>query len=159
MKAAVLFLFSLITIGSHAQDDLYYQAPKEPAAISNKANCIIITDSLTQQDYFKKITELLFESGYGVLNSDKEIGTITTGEKAFKNGTVKLNILIKDYRVVLRGDWKDNISIELYGVTAEQSWAVITHKGMKNSPYLNAWNEMNKIAVQIGSKREYLVKN
>jgi hypothetical protein len=158
MKAAALFLFSLITMTSFAQDDLYYSPPKEPSAIPKKANCIIITDTISQLNYYNKITDILFESGYGILNSDKASGTITTTEKAFKNGTVKLAILIKDNRVVLRGDWKDNISLDLGGVSAEPSWAIISFQGMKNSPYLNAWNEMNKVALAIGTKIEYLIK-
>ncbi|NLJ42509.1 MAG: hypothetical protein GX431_02550 [Bacteroidales bacterium] len=72
--------------------------------IPPKANTIIITDSLTMNQYYLKVTDILFESGYGKLSTDIENGTITTTEKAFKNGVVKLVILVKDNKVLLRGN-------------------------------------------------------
>jgi hypothetical protein len=124
--------------------------------IPPKANTIVIIDSLSQEQFYYKITDILFESGYGVLSSDKVAGTITTTPKPIKAGTVKLNILIKNKKVYIRGElqW---LAIDLGGVT-DNSPMVIDYKGMKNSPAMKAWNEMKNIADQIPGKKEYLIK-
>lgn len=126
--------------------------------IIKKANTIIITDSLSRDSLYNKIADLLFESGYGILNTDKVQGIITTTEKSFKNGVVKLNFLIKDQKVVLRGDYKDNLTIDLGGVSQGPSWNVINFAGQKNSINRSAWDEMYKISEQIPGKKEYVIK-
>lgn len=145
MKKALFLLFFLIPNLIEAQ-------------IPKKANTIIIVDSLSQEQYYTKINDLLFESGYGILNTDKSLGTITTTEKSYKNGSVKLNILIKDSKVLLRGDFKADMSITMGGVTATASWLAIEYSGGKNSAYRNAWDEMDKVAQLIPGSKEYLIK-
>jgi hypothetical protein len=126
--------------------------------IPQKTNTILITDTLSQAQFYSKIIDILFESGYGILTTDKELGTITTTEKPFKNGGIKLILLAKDKRVILRGDFKTSIGISMNGVTSEPSWNVIEYKGAKNSAYLNAWSEMQKISDQIPGTKEYQIK-
>lgn len=126
--------------------------------IPPKANTIIITDTLTMNQYYSTITEILFESGYGIQSTDKETGTITTTEKAYKNGSIKLVILVKDNKVLLRGDFKSDLEISLYGVTSEASWSVIENIGGKKSVYQNAWSELQKFANVIPGKKEYLIR-
>jgi hypothetical protein len=123
-----------------------------------KANTIVISDSLSQQQYFSKISDILFESGYGILNSDKETGTITTTEKPIKNSHVRLTLLIKDQKVLLRGQININLSINIDGVTAKSSFQTIENAGSKKSPLMEAWNEMVKIASQIPGEKEYQIK-
>jgi hypothetical protein len=144
MKSTFFALFLLLSIVCEAQ-------------IPKKANTIIIVDSLSQEQFYNKINDLLFESGYGILNTDKSQGTITTTEKSYKNGSIKLNILIKDSKVLLRGDFKTDLSIEIYGVTSNPSWSAIENTGGKNSAYRNAWNEMNKVAESIPGNKTYLI--
>jgi hypothetical protein len=126
--------------------------------IPHKANTIIITDTLSQSQFYSKITYILFESGYGILNTDKELGTITTTEKPYKNGGVKLILLIKDKRIVLRGDYTTGIGLSMSGVTSAPGWYMIEFNGAKNSPTQNAWLEMQKIADQIPGAKEYQLK-
>lgn len=122
--------------------------------IPRKTNSIVITDTLSQGQFYSKITDILFESGYGVLNTDKGLGTITTTEKPFRNGGIKLMLLIKDKRVVLRGDFKTDMGLTV----SEFSWLGIENKGAKNSVYQNAWSEMKKLADQIPGTKEYVIK-
>ena len=148
MKAASLLLIYLsINYAITAQEEI----PK-------KANAISINDTISASGYFSKITEILLENGYGILNSDQKNGIITTTEKPFKNGSVKLNFLIRENKIMLRGDYKDNLSIDLGGITAGPSWNEIRFIGQKNSITLNAWGELNKIAQQIPGEKQYLIK-
>jgi hypothetical protein len=127
--------------------------------IPKKANTIIVTNTLTKEQLYNSISNALFEVGYGILNGDKELGQITTTEKSFKTGVVKLNILIKDQKVLIRGDFKMSISINYgSGVTSNPSWSMIENKGMKGSAYQDSWNEMIKITDQIPGTKEYLIK-
>jgi hypothetical protein len=126
--------------------------------IPKKANTISINDTISALNYFGKITETLLENGYGILNSDQKNGIITTTEKPFKNGSVKLNFLIRENKVMLRGDYKDNLSIDLGGVTSGPSWSEIRFIGQRNSIALNAWEELHKIALQIPGTKQYLIK-
>jgi hypothetical protein len=140
-------------INSFMPHMLYAQEP-----MLKKANTIVISDSLSQQQYFSKISDILFESGYGILNSDKETGTITTTEKPIKNSHVRLTLLIKDQKVLLRGQININLSINIDGVTAKSSFQTIENAGSKKSPLMEAWNEMVKIASQIPGEKEYQIK-
>jgi hypothetical protein len=145
MKKMLLSMFLIISILCQAQ-------------ILKKANTISIARSGTQMECFNQVNTLLLEAGYGILNTDKELGIISTTEKSFKNGSIKLNFLIKDHKILLRGDFKDNLSLTLGGVTSGPSWNVIQNIGQKNSITQNAWNEMNKVAEAIPGEKEYLIK-
>jgi hypothetical protein len=148
MKKAIL-LMTTLTIGSLllAQD-----------LIPKKSNAIIITDTLSLLTYYKDISNLLYENGYGILNENRELGIISTTEKSFKNGVLKLNFLIKDNKIILRGDFKIDISLSLGSVSSVPTWSTIQYIGMKNSPSKNAWNEMIKISEAIPGEKEYLIK-
>ncbi len=147
MKKSVSFLLllSLFCI-SFAQD---------PAA---KANTIIITDTLSAQSYWKIVSALLIENGFGIQSADKETGTISTLPRSFKNGDSRFNLLIQDKRIVIRGDLTTGIGIDYGSVSSGASWYMIENKGGKGSPYNNAWNELFKFAELIPGKKEYLVK-
>ena len=86
------------------------------------------------------------------------MGTISTTEKSFKNGEIKLNILMKDGKVIIRGNFKSNINISMYGVSTAETWYTIEYTGAKGSAYRNAWNEMQKISDQIPGLKTYAVK-
>lgn len=143
--SAILFS-ALFGINAHCQE------------IPKKANLIVVNDSLTKQQYFDKCLGVLFENGYGIVSSDKDTGNITTTEKESKYGTLKLMILIKDYQVLLRGSFNNNVSISMYGVTSESSFIDISNYGTKNSPLKRAFEDMDNIAKQIGTNIEYRIK-
>jgi hypothetical protein len=145
-RRSLVAIFILLSAMSFAQD------------ILKKANTVIITDTITQQMYYSKITTLLFENGYGILSTDKEQGTITTTERSFKDGSIKLNILIKDNRVIMRGDFKASLTVSVGGVSSTASWLPVMNYGAKKSAYQNAWNELLKISDQIPGVKEYQIR-
>lgn len=135
---------------------LFFYGSLSAQEIPKKANVIIITDTLSQEQSYNKITEILFEYGYGIQNFDRPVGTITTTLKPIKGATVKLNFLIKDNKVSVRGDFLGP-SVELYDVINNRS-SVIENRGMNGSPAKNAWDELCKITDQVPGKKEYLIK-
>lgn len=128
------------------------------AQIPQNANTIIITDTLLQAQLYNKVSEVLFESGYGILNSNKETGIITTTDKPFQKGKIRLNLMVKDNKIILRGDYDMGISLNYGGVSTELNWTQIQHYGMKKSPNIIAWNEMQKVSDALPGQKEYLVK-
>ncbi|HNY52956.1 MAG TPA: hypothetical protein PK727_04560 [Bacteroidales bacterium] len=123
-----------------------------------RANIIIVSNDFEIMENARQLTEKLFELGYGVQNTDLSTGIISTTAKPFKNGEIKLNILVRDNKILIRGDFTTNISVHIGSVTSEQSWAVIENRGQKNSPYYNAWNEMNKLALLLPGEKSYEIK-
>lgn len=127
--------------------------------IPKKANIVKIYDTLTVQDAWKTINSVLITNGYGIENSNKETGTILTSNKPFKNGTIKLNILVNDDYTLITGNYKSNISLDYGGgVSDGPSTYQIAYTGQKNSVAMNAWNEMKKLIDQLPGKKEYSVK-
>jgi hypothetical protein len=146
MKKMLFSMFLLVAITCNAQ-------------IPKKANTITIAGNSSQADNFKQVNTTLFENGYGILNSDKELGLITTTEKSFIDGAIKLNILVKDNKVLIRGDYKMSVSINIgAGATIDPTWSTILFTGMKGSPAKDAWIEMSKLADAIPGDKEYLIK-
>lgn len=145
MKKAIFIILALTSFICKAQ-------------IPQNANTIIITDTLHKDQLYSKVTEVLFEAGYGILNSDKESGTITTTDKPFQKGKIKLVLLVKDNKVILRGDYDMGITVDYGGVTTSFNWTQIQHYGMKKSPNIIAWNEMQKVSDALPGQKEYLVK-
>jgi hypothetical protein len=143
MKKMLFSMFILISIPCNAQ-------------IPKKANTIIITINGTSEEYFNKISSILLENGYGIQSSDKTIASITTSEKPFKNGAIKLVLLLKDQKVLLRGQFSVDLSLGAGNSSAD--WMEIQYLGMNNSPFKNAWNEMNVISQAIPGEKQYLVK-
>lgn len=119
--------------------------------IPKKANTISISGQLSQVDYFKTITDLLFVNGYGILNSDKETGIITTTEKSIKQGSIRLTLLVKDNKVIIRGQFS------VPGITEDSQWESIQYQGQAKSAYMNAWNEMARIAEAIPGSKSYII--
>jgi len=154
----ILVLCSLCAAGQNkkaAADDLYYNTEKNECSLPKKANTIIITDTLSQQQFYNTITEILFESGYGLLSSDKTQGTITTSDKAIKTGTVNISFLIKNNRVIMRGNFRGPGALSPGGIDFSDL-SIIEYKGMNGSIAKNAWDEMKKIADQIPGQKKYL---
>lgn len=143
-RSTLLLSFMLFEIFAFAQQ-----------AVPKNANTIFITDSLDFEQNYNTISELLFTNGYGIFNADKSLGTITTNEKPLKNGSVRLIIMVKDNRIIIKGQVNANMEMSLYGVTSKSEWEQICYAGMKKSILMNAWNEMNKIAEALPGSKEY----
>jgi hypothetical protein len=149
MKLTILISVSFLIV-------LQYSYSQEQ--IPRKANLIVISDTISQHKYYSEITDILFENGYGIHNSNEETGTITTTDKSFRHGNIRLTFLIKNNRVLLRGQFNMNLSINYGGVSSDAGWVGIEYYGMKKSPAMTAWDEMYLIAKSIPGIRECLVK-
>lgn len=131
----------------------------EDTSIPRDANTILISNARTQQELYKEVTSVLFQNNIGISYADKELGQITTGPGAFKNGNYILNILLSDGSVLIRGQWSWNLTVTMSHVSSSPSdYHDIEYEGMIDSPKLNAWNAMQKIALQIPGNIEYLIK-
>jgi hypothetical protein len=128
------------------------------AQIPKNANTIIITDTVSKDQLYNKVTEILFEAGYGILNSNKESGIITTTEKPFKKGIIRLNLMVRNNKIIIRGDFDMGITLDYGGVLTALNWSPIEYYGMKKSPNIIAWNEMQKISDAFPGQKEYLIK-
>jgi hypothetical protein len=131
----------------------------EDPSIPRDANTILITNARTRDDLYKEVSSMLFQNGIGISYSDKELGQITAGPGSFKNGNYILTIMLADGSVLIRGQWSWNLTVTMSGVTSSPSdYKNIEYGGMSDSPKLNSWNAMQKIALQIPGKVEYLIK-
>lgn len=124
--------------------------------IPKRANQILI--EMDSSDCWIQINRLLTLNNFGILNSDKESGIITTSEHPFKNGFIKLNILIDKKSIILSGSYKDDISIDLGSAEINPSWNKISYIGQRNSISMNAWNELISFVNQIPGQKKYLIK-
>lgn len=119
--------------------------------IPKDANTVIISGDFKQADKFNEVISILYESGTGTTEINKELGTITTAPKAFKNGIYTLTVLIKENKVTLRGQWN-------WTDIQDSGWQIIEYSGQKNSPKQNAWKELSMLADNITGTKEYLIK-
>jgi hypothetical protein len=128
-----LFLMVFVTTVGYTQE------------VPDKSNTIIITlsDSATAADKVKKA----FTSRDHTVNAPgKDATIITTAAKTLKNGArVSFSAQLKGKDVILTG----KIMI------AGQSNMVIVYGGKKGTPFMNGWEEMDKIAKEIGGKIRY----
>jgi|WetSurSiteA1Bulk_404760.scaffolds.fasta_scaffold07298_7 hypothetical protein len=143
----VILIFLSINCNAYSQE-----------SIQKKTNTIIIYDTIPGHNIWSELTGILVENGYGILSADKETGTVTTTERAFESGSLKINILVRDNRITMRGDYRTDLSVTMYGVTSSSTWTQITYAGQRNSINMSAWNEFYKLSQQIPGTREYLVK-
>lgn len=152
MKVLICSLISTLFINSlNAQSGVVIIPPN--------ANTIVITDTLSAPAKFNQVTTILFENGVGILNSDRETGTILTTPTAFKNGTITLTFLVSGNKVTARGQWTWNITVGLDGVTRDPDpRGAISCGGQRNSARRNAWDAFYKIVSQIPGDREYYVR-
>ncbi len=132
MKKILLFLalFTCATSWSYAQAD--------------KANTIVITvsDSNTVK---QKVTAVFTDREY-TFAPGKNPSLLSTAAKTLKSGTrVSYQVQLKGAEVVLSGKI----------MVAGQSNMIIVNNGAKGSPFVNGWEEMEKIAKAIGGKVKY----
>jgi hypothetical protein len=128
-------------------------------SIPRDANTILISNARTRDDLYREVSSMLFQNGIGITYSDRDLGQITAGPGSFKNGNFILTIMLSDGSVLIRGKWSWNLTVTMSGVsTSPSDYDDIEYGGMSDSPKLNAWNAMQKIALQIPGKVEYLIK-
>jgi hypothetical protein len=129
------------------------------AVIPKDANTVVITDTISAPAKFNQTTTILYENGIGILQSDRETGTILTTPVAFKNGTITLTLLVADNKVTARGQWTWNMTVTLNGVTHNPDpMGDIQYGGQRNSAKRNSWDAFYKIVSQIPGNREYFIR-
>lgn len=127
--------------------------------IPKDANTVVITDTLSAPAKFNQVTTILFENGVGILQSDRETGTILTAPVAFKNGTITLTFLMADNKVTVRGQWTWNMTVTLNGVSqTPDPMGDINYGGQRGSAKRNSWEAFYKIVSLIPGSREYFVR-
>jgi len=125
----LLFILLLIPFFSFAQSKTAFKG----------ANTIIIQTQDSSHQIIKKFIPALSNNGFSVANADKETGVINTNPKALKSDEIILNaLIIEGSKIVLTGNFKTN-----YTTATSQ----ITFRGMKNSSFLNTWEQMKKVAL------------
>lgn len=120
------------------------------------SNVIIIKMDTTGA--FKRLTNLLYDKGYGVEQSDPANGAIFSSEKAVGITNVKIRMRLKDSAVYITGTVALASDIHFGSVTLPKTYDPIYCAGSKGSPLRKAWNELNSFALAVGDRIEY-VKN
>lgn len=128
----LLIAFVFTTVLAYGQDE--------------KSNTIVVTlaDSNKVSD---KVVKAL--SGRDYTATVNKNSTVTTAARTLKNGArVGYTATIKGNEVALTGKI----------LVAGQTNMVIENKGKKDSPIMNGWEEMEKIAKALGGKVSYVTK-
>ncbi len=125
------------------------------SSCQKKEDNTIIIDTAISLNSLKMI---LFKNGYTLSNSDSLF--ISTEPKQVNGATmVKLDILRIDSTIILKGRLKSLVEMQLGGVTIKEDYMQIRwvkpNIMRKGSIMVEAWNEMEKIAKILGSKRSY----
>ena len=120
-----------------------------------KDNTIVIDTSLS----FASLRMILFQNGYTVPNADSIF--ISTEPKQV-NGVimVKLNFARTDSSIILKGQMKGLVEMQVLGSTLKEDFQQIYFTKENVLTYgslmIDAWKELDKIAKILGSKRHYL---
>ena len=120
-----------------------------------KDNTIVMDTSLS----FASLRMILFQNGYTVPNADSIF--ISTEPKQV-NGVimVKLNFARTDSSIILKGQMKGLVEMQVLGSTLKEDLQQIYFTKENVLTYgtlmIDAWKELDKIAKILGSKRHYL---
>ena len=97
-----------------------------------------------------KIKAVLFKSGYAITTSDTAF--ISTSEKELDKTVMVLRIMVAriDSVTYLKAQCKSSVNVELFGTTTENNFVTLDFGGVSRSPYRQAWNELDRIAKELG---------
>lgn len=127
--------------------------------IPKNTNAITITGDFTRSEKIDQIADTFLDSGVIIASIDRELGSITTSPKSFKNGTVTLHVVVRDGKVTIRGNWQSDVVVSLYGVTSNPNdIQPVSYGGMQGSPKRNAWDAFHSIVEKIPGDKEYVVE-
>ena len=129
MKSLILILFPLTLFAQKKGD-----------------NTIIISHDVPMS----KIKAVLFKSGYAITTSDTAF--ISTSEKELDKTVMVLRIMVAriDSVTYLKAQCKSSVNVELFGTTTENNFVTLDFGGVSRSPYRQAWNELDRIAKELG---------
>lgn len=96
---------------------------------------------------WKRVAQVLSSRGYGIKASDKDLLTISTDARRIKRaGDVTLSAAVQGTRVILSGGFSNGV-----GATSER----IAYRGMKGSPFMAAWEELEAVSRELGGTSTY----
>lgn len=109
-------------------------------------NTVIIRTNDHHDVAFRKIGQLLVNNGFNLMNSDRDIGSITTDNKYI--GIMSAQWLMKA-SVIITGENNATIFITgQYNRSRENPWRRLENKGLKGSITQVGWNELYFVAQQ-----------
>lgn len=151
MKNIQLLLFALaFSIFSNAQTaaDLW-------GGIPQKTDIITVINDLSATENMKTAILNFIDDGYTIQKRDSDFMYFSTDTRSMGSGAIALTIKCKDSAAVVSGVFSTGISIELYGVRAEDTMQKIEKRGQKKSAFWNAFIEMDRCARMIPGKVTY----
>ncbi len=103
-----------------------------------------------------ELKQVLFTKGYSINNIDTMF--ISTAEKTVEKSVMIIKLLIAriNGNTYLKAQGKTSSTITLFGATVQDDFSPVEFRGMKGSPLMQAWNEMNKIAKELSDNVTYL---
>jgi hypothetical protein len=119
------------------------QVKAQSIEIPERANLIKVIG--TKADLFNFVAQTLSLEGYPIIQAEEAAGIISTGEKSFIPGDIKLSVTVMDSTVYVRGSAR----------LGSGSSSEISNQGMKGSPARKWWDEMNRVALLLGSDPSY----
>ena len=148
-KSAFSLFFIFVALFCYSQTD-WKNIPKN-------AKQIFIETGKSEIENIKYIQPFLLDEGFEIEKTDTTLFTVKTGLKKTnkRGGTYYLNFRAKGNKIIVSGKFKSGISIEIYGVRAEDDWEDIEKIGSKGSIYEIVFTEMCNLAQNLG-KTEFL---
>lgn len=110
-----------------------------------KGDTKVILDSVG----LDKVTLALFENGYSVDTKDEKLKLIATKTKDVGSLGVRVRIMQKGSTIILSGEVVDRAAMIVIS-SNEPIYSVIQYGGMKGSTRRDSWNELVKLAKEIG---------
>jgi hypothetical protein len=150
MKLLFITILSFLAIPSRGQT-----ATELWKTIPSKAEYIRIENNLSSSANLVQSIRILFDNGFTFAKKDQELNYLVTEVRPFKNGSIQFTVKCQDASITVSGIFNSGISVELAGVRSENNFEKIEKKGMKGSPYFNAFIEMDRVARLIGERISY----
>ena len=113
-------------------------------------NTILLPANLSAET----MKSILFQNGYSTEGTDNFLST--SSKQPNKTAvSVKFMIMKSDTAIILKGLFKSVISLSFGGTKIDEDYETIQFRGSKSSLYMEAWNEMNRIARSISQNIKY----
>lgn len=139
----------LTTLSRRHINKIEYEPGTRPERCDNK---IVVTTTDGYEQTIRNLVNLLSEQGYGLVNIDEKYGQILTSPKPFSDGSLALNISVRQEGVVtytVQGVFSSGVRTVVYGggvgttvLGDNRIWFNNRHTGAMR----RAWDEMEKVA-------------
>jgi hypothetical protein len=95
---------------------------------------------------YRKIGQILHNNGFLIMNSDRDLGSITTDKKSISIASSEWALKVS---VLITGN--ETVVIDLRGQTnrdSESAWSPLENKGARGTINQLGWNELYSLATQ-----------